>query len=169
MSEPVGSGGWWKVRLEGEDEDRSAQACNLTVLVAAPTSEPVEREESIPLPAPKRSRRSYWPQIAPPGPENALPSVGADGDPRQMGSLHKNAVHEHELRRPATGRRCTATPELSIVTDFLHNLMKDTILGRAEVRRVLAEVDRRVQEHAASQARDRVLADANSPAKRKKP
>ena len=47
--------------------------------------------------------------------------------------------------------------------------MKDTILGRAEVRRVLAEVDRRVQEHAASQARDRVLTDANSPAKRKKP
>ena len=67
------------------------------------------------------------------------------------------------------GSGCTATPELSIVTDFLHNLMKDTILGRAEVRRVLAEVDRRVQEHAASQARDRVLADANSPAKRKKP
>ena len=64
---------------------------------------------------------------------------------------------------------CTATPELSIVTDFLHNLMKDTILGREEVRRVLAEVDRRVQEHAASQARDRVLTDANSPAKRSKP
>ena len=64
---------------------------------------------------------------------------------------------------------CTAEPELFIVTDFLHNLMKDTILGRTEVRRVLAEVDRRVQEHASSQARDRVLTDANSPAKRKKP
>ena len=34
--EPEGPGGWWKVRLEGEDELRSAQACNLTVLVPAP-------------------------------------------------------------------------------------------------------------------------------------
>ena len=64
---------------------------------------------------------------------------------------------------------CTREPELSIVTDFLHNLMKDTILGRAEVRRVLAEVDRRVKE--ARQPRgSRALSDtaANSPAKRKK-
>ena len=58
------SGGWWKVRLDGEDDDsepHSARACKLTVLVAAPTQEPVEREveaPSIPLPAPKRSRRS---------------------------------------------------------------------------------------------------------------